>query len=62
MYALVHRVVSISNENGRMITRKGDANPDPGTFQVAESDYIGKVNYSIPYVGFLCVLVRYPYN
>ena len=59
---IVHRVYSISNENGRMITTKGDANSRPDPIQVVESDYIGKVIFSIPYVGYLSALIRYPYN
>ncbi len=59
---IVHRVFSISDENGRMVTTKGDANSRPDPIPVVASDYIGKVIYSIPYVGSLSVLIRYPYN
>lgn len=59
---IVHRIYSISNEDGRMITTKGDANSRPDPLQVVQSDYIGKVIFSIPYVGSLSAFIRYPYN
>ncbi len=59
---IVHRVYSLSIDGERMVTTKGDANSRPDSVQVIESDYIGKVIFSIPYVGYFSSLIRYPYN
>ena len=53
---IVHRVVSITNEDPRTIRTQGDANPGsiPGTdFPITEEEYIGKVAYIIPQVGYI---------
>jgi signal peptidase I len=53
---IVSRVAEILDENSRVIRTKGDANPAsmPGTdFPVTENEYIGKVTYVIPQVGYI---------
>ena len=50
------RVVSITNEDPKTIRTQGDANPGsiPGTdFPITEEEYIGKVAYIIPQVGYI---------
>ena len=53
---IVHRVVSILNDEPKTIRTQGDANPAsiPGTdFPITEEEYIGKVVYTIPQVGYI---------
>jgi signal peptidase I len=50
------RVVSITNEDPKTIRTQGDANPAsiPGTdFPITEEEYIGKVAYIIPQLGYI---------
>jgi signal peptidase I len=53
---IVHRVAQILNQNPLEVRTKGDANQDsiPGTdLPITKADYIGKVTYVIPQIGFL---------
>ncbi len=63
---IVHRVLSIiSEEPPRTIKTKGDANPGPipGTdFPITEKEYIGKVVYVIPQIGYATQLLKPPIN
>lgn len=62
---IVHRVVSIIDEDPRTIRTKGDANPAsiPGTdFPITEEEYIGKVAYTLPQVGYITQLLKPPIN
>jgi signal peptidase I len=64
---IVHRIVEIlDGRNGERILRtKGDANPAsiPGTdFPIHKDDYIGKVVYVIPGVGFITQAIAPPVN
>lgn len=62
---IVHRIVDIKESSERIITTKGDANPAsiPGTdFPITEDDYIGKVVYVIPKVGYVTRLIQPPVN
>jgi signal peptidase len=62
---IVHRVVSIINEDPKIIRTQGDANPGsiPGTdFPVTEEEYIGKVAYIIPQVGYVTQILQPPTN
>lgn len=62
---IVHRVASIIDEDPKTIRTKGDANPAsiPGTdFPITETEYIGKVAYTIPQVGFVTQVLRPPIN
>ena len=62
---IVHRVASIIDENPKTIRTKGDANPAsiPGTdFPITEEEYIGKVAYVIPQVGYITQILRPPTN
>ena len=62
---IVHRVAEILNENPLVIRTKGDANPGsiPGTdFPIAKQDYIGKVEYVIPQIGYLTRILTPPIN
>ena len=62
---IVHRVVSIMEDNPKTIRTQGDANPGsiPGTdFPITEEEYIGKVAYTIPQVGYITQLLKPPVN
>ncbi|MHA7648035.1 signal peptidase I [Nitrosopumilus sp. S4] len=62
---IVHRVASILNEDPKTIRTKGDANPAsiPGTdFPITQEEYIGKVAYTIPQIGYVTQLLKPPIN
>ena len=62
---IVHRVVSIIDENPKTIRTQGDANNAsiPGTdFPITEEEYIGKVEYTLPQVGYVTQLLKPPTN
>jgi len=62
---IVHRVASIIDEDPKTIRTKGDANPAsiPGTdFPITEEEYIGKVAYTIPQIGYVTQLLKPPIN
>ena len=62
---IVHRVVSIIEDNPKTIRTQGDANPGsiPGTdFPITEEEYIGKVAYTLPQVGYITQLLKPPVN
>jgi len=62
---IVHRVASIINDDPKTIRTKGDANPAsiPGTdFPITEKEYIGKVAYTVPQVGYVTQLLKPPIN
>lgn len=62
---IVHRVASIIDDEPKTIRTKGDANPAsiPGTdFPITEEEYIGKVAYVIPQVGYVTQLLKPPIN
>jgi signal peptidase len=62
---IVHRVVSIINDDPKTIRTQGDANPAsiPGTdFPITEEEYIGKVAHVLPQVGYVTQLLKPPVN
>ncbi len=62
---IVHRVVSIIDESPKTIRTQGDANPAsiPGTdFPITAEEYIGKVVYTLPQVGYVTQLLKPPIN
>lgn len=62
---IVHRVVSIIQDDPKTIRTQGDANPGsiPGTdFPITEEEYIGKVAYTLPQVGYVTQLLKPPIN
>lgn len=56
-----HRIYDIKVVNGepRYIT-KGDANNAPDTREIAKRDILGKVLFSIPYLGFAVAFAKKP--
>jgi len=62
---IVHRVASIIDDDPKTLRTKGDANPAsiPGTdFPITEEEYIGKVVYTLPQVGYVTQLLKPPIN
>ena len=62
---IVHRVESILNEDPKTIRTQGDANPSwiRGTdYPITEEEYIGKVEYIIPQVGYITQILKPPMN
>jgi len=62
---IVHRVISITDDNPKTIRTQGDANNAsiPGTdFPITEEEYIGKVEYTLPQVGYVTQLLKPPRN
>ena len=62
---IAHRVVSIIDDDPKTIRTQGDANLEsiPGTdFPITEKEYIGKVAYTIPQIGYVTDLLKPPNN
>ena len=62
---IVHRVASIVDDNPKTLRTKGDANPAsiPGTdFPITEEEYIGKVAYVAPQIGYVTQILKPPTN
>ena len=62
---IVHRVESILNEDPKTVRTQGDANPTwiRGTdYPITEEEYIGKVAYIIPQVGYITQILKPPMN
>jgi signal peptidase I len=62
---IVHRVAEILSKDPLVIRTKGDANPGsiPGTdFPITKDDYIGKVVYVIPQIGYVTRILTPPIN
>jgi len=62
---IVHRVQLIANDDPKIVKTKGDNNPGSisGTdFPITEREYIGKVEYIIPQVGYVTQILQPPVN
>ena len=62
---IVHRVVSFIDDNPKAIMTKGDANRAsiPGTdYPITQDEYIGKVVYTIPDIGYATQALKPPVN
>jgi signal peptidase len=62
---IVHRVAAIMEDDPKTIRTKGDANPVsiPGTdYPVTKDEYIGKVAYVIPQIGYVTRVLTPPVN
>jgi signal peptidase len=62
---IVHRVVSITDEDPKTLRTKGDNNVAsiPGTdFPITKQEYIGKVEYVIPQIGYVTQVLKPPTN
>ncbi len=62
---IVHRVAEFLDDNPKTIRTKGDANPSsiPGTdYPLTEEEYIGKVVYVVPQIGYITRVLTPPIN
>ena len=62
---IVHRVVSITDDDPRTLRTKGDNNVAsiPGTdFPITEKEYIGKVEFIVPQIGYVTQVLKPPTN
>ncbi|MGQ0376867.1 MAG: signal peptidase I [Nitrososphaerota archaeon] len=62
---IVHRVAEVIDDDPKTIRTKGDANPSsiPGTdFPITDEEYIGKVAYVIPQIGYITRILMPPVN
>lgn len=62
---IVHRVAAVMAEDPKTIRTKGDANPlsIPGTdYPITDEEYIGKVAYVIPQIGYVTRILAPPIN
>jgi signal peptidase len=60
---ILHRVVSITDDDPRTLRTKGDNNVAsiPGTdFPITEKEYIGKAEFVIPQIGFVTQVMKPP--
>jgi len=56
-----HRIVEIEDEDGRVLyTVKGDINEDPDQDKVLKENVIGKVLFSIPFLGYPLNFAKQP--
>jgi signal peptidase len=55
--SITHRIINITDEG--FIT-KGDANEDPDQWIVKKENVIGKVIFTVPFIGYLGYFVRTP--
>ena len=62
---IVHRVSLLMGEDPKIIRTRGDANPASiaGTYYpITEKEYIGKVEYVVPQVGYITQILQPPVN
>lgn len=56
-----HRIVEILEEDGALAFRtKGDANEEEDNHLVTEDELVGKVRFTVPYLGFLMAYIQNP--
>ena len=59
---IVHRIHEIFDDSIRSAVTKGDHNVAPDSWRVTSEDYLGKVIFSIPKVGYLTTALVPPMN
>lgn len=58
-----HRIAEVKVENGEMVYKtKGDANNGEDNKEVSRKDIIGKVYFSLPYLGYAIDFVKKPFG
>lgn len=56
-----HRIIEVLDENGTLAFRtKGDNNDNADYNPVLPEDIVGKVKFTIPYLGFLVTYIQQP--
>ena len=62
---IVHRVSLLMGDDPKIVRTKGDANPASiaGTdYPITEKEYLGKVQYVVPQVGYITQILQPPIN
>ena len=62
---IVHRVSLLMGDDPKIVRTKGDANPASiaGTdYPITEKEYLGKVEYVVPQVGYITQILQPPIN
>ena len=62
---IVHRVSLLLDDDPKIVRTKGDANPASisGTdYPITEKEYLGKVEYVVPQVGYITQILQPPIN
>jgi len=62
---IVHRVTLIMGDDPKIVRTKGDSNPGSiaGTdYPITEKEYLGKVEYVVPQVGYITQILQPPIN
>ena len=62
---IVHRVSLVMGEDPKIVRTRGDANPASiaGTdYPITEKEYLGKVEYVVPQVGYITQILQPPIN
>ena len=62
---IVHRVSLLMGEDPKIVRTRGDANPASisGTdYPITEKEYLGKVEYVVPQVGYITQILQPPIN
>ncbi|MDO8486273.1 MAG: signal peptidase I [Candidatus Staskawiczbacteria bacterium] len=60
---VTHRVVEVKKENSVIsYLTKGDANEDPDNSTISYKSVIGKVLFSVPYLGYVVETAKKPYG
>ena len=58
---VTHRIIGTADENGRsLFVTKGDANEEEDSRKVAVADIIGKLLFSVPFMGYVLEFLRQP--
>ncbi|HUL39416.1 MAG TPA: signal peptidase I [Methanomassiliicoccales archaeon] len=57
-----HRIVLVDRTDGLAFQTKGDGNEDPDPFMVRSDDVIGKVQVTIPAMGYVVQYLRGPFG
>ena len=60
---ITHRIVDIKVNNGNeLYITKGDANDTPDMREITKRDIVGKVFFSVPFIGYAVDFARKPYG
>ena len=55
-----HRVIEVINDNSLSFRTQGDANEDPDAYVVPSQNIVGRVWFSVPYVGYALDFIKKP--
>ncbi|MDD4497633.1 MAG: signal peptidase I [Methanosarcinaceae archaeon] len=59
---ITHRVVAVEKGSKLLFHTKGDANEGPDPYTVSAEQVIGKVCFSLPYLGYVSKFVKTPFG